>query len=91
MATQYCDGLRYVTVQVKPPQLNKPVRSRGPLIIKDRQDPHQRLYDIDDGEFCARTTSGIEDSYYPSDSTIITLGDWYHLPSPEVIVNSSLE
>ncbi|PFH45264.1 multicopper oxidase [Amanita thiersii Skay4041] len=39
---------------------------RGPLVVYDPQDPHRRLYDVD------------------NESTIITLADWYHVPSPSI-------
>ncbi len=40
---------------------------RGPLIIRDREDPHASLYDKD-GD---------------SDATVITLSDWYHTVSTQ--------
>ncbi|KAG8221177.1 laccase [Butyriboletus roseoflavus] len=39
---------------------------RGPLIIYDPDDPHARLYDVDD------------------ENTIITLADWWHVPSRKI-------
>ncbi|KAF8988654.1 Cupredoxin [Cyathus striatus] len=45
---------------------------RGPIVVYDPQDPYRHLYDVDDGK-CTK-----------DQTTIITLGDWYHIPSPSI-------
>ncbi len=63
LATQYCDGLR------------------GPLVIYDPQDPFLHMYDIDDGQSTRRSDSNEQHVKFltvPTESTIITLADWYH-------------
>lgn len=49
-------------------------------MIYDPNDPHQDLYDIDDGQFGLRVMISCSDFYpHSADNTVITLADWYHL------------
>ena len=63
LSTQYCDGLR------------------GPFVVYDPYDPHKALYDVDDGETPRHESSHLEfvSCLVHTDSTVITLSDWYHV------------
>ncbi|PPQ80727.1 hypothetical protein CVT25_001847 [Psilocybe cyanescens] len=69
-STQYCDGLR------------------GAIIVYDPEDPYEDLYDFDDGN---RISPNIPIDHLelistfillPTESTVITLADWYHAVAP---------
>lgn len=53
---------------------------RGALVIYDPNDPHRRLYDIDNGEIGTLFSTGSANSFLV-ESTVITLADWYHYVS----------
>ena len=55
---------------------------RGALVIYDPNDPHRRLYDIDNGEIRVLFSTGSANSFLV-ESTVITLADWYHYVSTE--------
>ncbi|EIM91692.1 laccase [Stereum hirsutum FP-91666 SS1] len=71
ITTQYCDGLR------------------GPLVIYDIEDPLKYLYDVDDGRCptASRAPFTQVDNGFFIESTVITLGDWFHVVSPEAFNN----
>ncbi len=52
---------------------------RGAMIVYDPEDPHADLYDVDDGKRDILLTF-FHCSYVETESTIITLSDWYHAP-----------
>ena len=51
---------------------------RGPIVVYDPNDPQRHLYDVDNGE---HLSIGILICISPthSESTVITLSDWYHV------------
>ena len=51
------------------------------IIFADPQDPHAHLYDVDDGK-CTYFVPMTQLLMSPAASTIITMTEWYHLPSP---------
>lgn len=57
---------------------------RGPLIVYDPYDPYADWYDVDDGQcfYCFSLPSA--DLGLRTESTIITLNDWYHVPTLQV-------
>ena len=58
---------------------------RGPLVIYDPHDPFAHLYDVDDGKYIVhRLVSPFSSSTVPA-STIITLADWYHVPTETIV------
>ncbi|KAH0830311.1 laccase [Lanmaoa asiatica] len=56
---------------------------RGPLVIYDPEDPHKHLYDIDNGMYFIRDSLN-ETLIDSPENTVITLADWYHIPSPQM-------
>jgi iron transport multicopper oxidase len=56
---------------------------RGALVIYDPKDPHKSLYDVDDGKFDVKLQMIPPLNPFPTDSTIITLADWYHYVSAD--------
>ena len=56
---------------------------RGPLVIYDPKDPHRALYDVDDGKLHPANPLLTRLSVYLAESTVITVGDWYHYLSTE--------
>ena len=63
LSTQYCDGLR------------------GPFVVYDPKDPLKGLYDVDNGQFWLTSllTLWVHLTFIHTDSTVITLSDWYHV------------
>ncbi|KAJ7892586.1 laccase [Mycena olivaceomarginata] len=55
---------------------------RGPMVVYDPHDPAKYLYDVDDGGYPTNDDIAVL-SQLPPESTIITLADWYHLPSTQ--------
>ncbi|ETW84966.1 laccase [Heterobasidion irregulare TC 32-1] len=57
---------------------------RGPLVIYDPKDPHADLYDVDDGLPSILLRERFTELFYGTlDTTVITLGDWYHYLSKD--------
>lgn len=57
---------------------------RGPLVIYDPNDPHADLYDVDDGLPSILLRERCTELFYGTlDTTVITLGDWYHYLSKD--------
>ena len=56
---------------------------RGVIVIYDPNDPYKSLYDVDDGND-PRSLSILKFTEIDSESTVITLADWYRYPAPQV-------
>lgn len=59
---------------------------RGAFILDDPDDPHRSLYDVDDGTYIDMYTA--RGLIYYSESTIITLADWWVLPVTSAVYHS---
>ena len=53
-------------------------------MIYDPFDPLKFLYDVDDGNVLGLLFLSIRPAHAGTESTVITLTDWYHLPAPQL-------
>jgi iron transport multicopper oxidase len=51
-------------------------------VVYDPEDPHADLYDVDDGMLYLLVLLDYQLITSLTESTVITLSDWYHTPAP---------
>ncbi|THH00638.1 hypothetical protein EW026_g1910 [Hermanssonia centrifuga] len=64
---------------------------RGAMIVYDPEDPHADLYDVDNGKRDILLLTPFHYSYVGTESTIITLSDWYHAPVETIPVPPTVD